>query len=180
VPRAGVAVSKSGEANRANALKSTGPTSREGKAAIGRNHLIHGLTSRTALLPDEDEEEFTDIRDSLREYHRPEGWPEEELVDRMATTCLRRRRAARMEAELLEHHRYDGERDQGLGLALMRDAHKGCVFDKIIRYEATLDRNYYRAVHELQRLQAARRGEHVPVPLAVDVTIDRRDDGGHP
>ena len=39
------------------------------------------------------------------------------------------------------------------------------------RYEAGLDRSLYAALHELQRLQAARSGEPVRVPAALDVTV---------
>ena len=41
---------------------------------------------------------------------------------------------------------------------------------KVQRYEAGLERSLYRALHELQRLQAGRQGQHVPPPAAVDVT----------
>jgi hypothetical protein len=41
---------------------------------------------------------------------------------------------------------------------------------KVQRYEAGLERSLYRALHELQRLQAARGGQAVPPPTAVDVT----------
>jgi hypothetical protein len=37
------------------------------------------------------------------------------------------------------------------------------------RYEVTLERSLYKALHELQRLQAARQGQAVPLPEAVDV-----------
>jgi hypothetical protein len=39
------------------------------------------------------------------------------------------------------------------------------------RYEATLERSFYRALHELERLQAARLGQAVPLPEAVDVSV---------
>jgi hypothetical protein len=39
------------------------------------------------------------------------------------------------------------------------------------RYEVTLERSLYKALHELQRLQAARDGQAVPLPEAVDVDI---------
>ena len=38
-------------------------------------------------------------------------------------------------------------------------------------YEATLERSFYKALHELQSLQAARDGQAVPVPTVVDVTV---------
>jgi hypothetical protein len=47
---------KKAEANRRNALKSTGPKTPEGKAAVSLNALKHGLLSQEILLPREDEE----------------------------------------------------------------------------------------------------------------------------
>jgi hypothetical protein len=44
-------------------------------------------------------------------------------------------------------------------------------FSALSRYEATLDRGVYRALHELERLQRLRAGEAVPPPLAVDVDV---------
>jgi hypothetical protein len=37
------------EANRRNALKSTGPTTRNGKRSSRRNALRHGLTAETVI-----------------------------------------------------------------------------------------------------------------------------------
>jgi len=39
------------------------------------------------------------------------------------------------------------------------------------RHEAALSRSMLRTLHELERLQARRAGEHVPVPVAVDVDV---------
>src|SRR5262249_16391778 len=44
---------------------------------------------------------------------------------------------------------------------------------KIARYESHLSRQMTQALHELQRLQAARAGAAVPPPAALDVTIER-------
>ena len=41
------------------------------------------------------------------------------------------------------------------------------------RYESTLERGLFKALHELQRLQAARQGEAVPLPEAVDIDVNR-------
>jgi hypothetical protein len=43
------------EANRRNALASTGPRTQEGKAIVARNAVKHGLTAQSVLLPDEHE-----------------------------------------------------------------------------------------------------------------------------
>ena len=39
------------------------------------------------------------------------------------------------------------------------------------RYESTLERGLFKALHELQRLQAERQGDAVPLPEAVDVEV---------
>jgi hypothetical protein len=46
------------------------------------------------------------------------------------------------------------------------------TLQKITRYEAHLSRQLLQALHELQRLQAARGGQPVPLPAALDVVVD--------
>jgi hypothetical protein len=47
---------------------------------------------------------------------------------------------------------------------------------KITRYESSLERSLYKALHELQRIQAARQGQVVPPPVAIDVTGPDHED----
>jgi hypothetical protein len=59
-----------------------------------------------------------------------------------------------------------------LGGTFIRDADKGNAFSKLSRYETAIERSLYKALHELQRLQAARRAEgNVQPPVAVDVEV---------
>ncbi len=51
----------------------------------------------------------------------------------------------------------------------------GAVVERIVRYEAHLGRQLAQALHELQRLQAARAGEPMSPPAALDVTISGAD-----
>lgn len=46
----------------------------------------------------------------------------------------------------------------------------GEVLDKILRYETKLERQMYRAMTQLERVQRMRRGEAIPAPLSVEVT----------
>ena len=41
--------------------------------------------------------------------------------------------------------------------------------DKILRYEAHLDRQLYRAMDQLERVQRQRRGDNVPPPLNINL-----------
>jgi hypothetical protein len=59
-----------------------------------------------------------------------------------------------------------------LGGTFTRDADKANAFSKLSRYEAGIERSLYKALHELQRLQATRRAEsNVPLPVAVGVDV---------
>jgi hypothetical protein len=64
-----------------------------------------------------------------------------------------------------------------VGLTFIRGSSGADAFSKLSRYEAAIERSYYRALHELERLQHARRGGQVPPPLALDVTVSGRNDG---
>jgi hypothetical protein len=59
-----------------------------------------------------------------------------------------------------------------LGRTFIRDADKANAFSKLSSYETTIERSLYRALHELQRLQAARRTEgNVTPPAVVDLDV---------
>ena len=49
---------------------------------------------------------------------------------------------------------------------------KADTFSRLARYETSLERSLYKALHELQRLQAPRAGRAVLPPVAVDVNVD--------
>ena len=45
------------------------------------------------------------------------------------------------------------------------------------RYETALENKLYRAINQLERLQRTRRGEFVPAPQSVDLSINRQERG---
>jgi hypothetical protein len=66
-----------------------------------------------------------------------------------------------------------------LGRTFIRDANEANAFSKLSRYEATIERSLYKALHELQRLQAARHAEGSvtpPAALEVDISGVSRED----
>ena len=222
---------KKAQSNRQNALKSTGPRTLEGKAAVRLNAVKHGLLSQDVLLPGEDEAALKELGEGLREELQPIGELENLLVERIIASTWRLRRLGRVEAgifafelygELAERarkeagkysrtetkvmlggHELDGdvetivkttitdkqkhqeavERAQEmesvrdaelatLGQTFIRDANKANAFSKLSRYETAIERRLYKALHELQRLQAARSANaNVPPPVVLDVDV---------
>lgn len=102
-------------ANRANALKSTGPISITGKARSSRNSLRHGLLSASLVLADEDPAEFQTMLADLERSLRPAGLVEEALVERVAITLWRQRRLVTAETASLAIERRDEAIAHALG-----------------------------------------------------------------
>jgi hypothetical protein len=151
------------EANRRNALKSTGPRTTEGKAAVALNGMKHGLLSRETLVQGELEADLVDFGKRLRAQLAPVGELELLLADRIVSCGWRLRRLLRVESRLFKE---DG--------AQLEQAFSNYGREKMAvlsRYEATIDRSLFKALHELQRLQATRWGKTVPLPEAVDVEV---------
>jgi len=150
------------EANRLNALKSTGPRTPAGRAVVAYNATKHGLLSRESLVKGESEADLVDFGKRLRAQLAPVGELELLLVDRIVSTAWRLRRLVSVETMLFNNeqtpdcafNRYGRDKLGGLS-----------------RYEVTLERSFYKALHELQRLQAARDGQAVPLPVVVDVSV---------
>lgn len=88
-------------ANRANSLKSTGPTSNEGKAVVRLNAVRHGLLSNAPIMAGEDAGEFDALRDQLKAELLPVGILESQLCERVAGTLWRLRRLSHIEAGIL-------------------------------------------------------------------------------
>ena len=107
------------EANRRNALKSTGPRTPEGKAAVRLNAIRHGLLSREALLSGEDPEALRELGEHLRAELQPVGELENLLVDRVIAAFWRLGRLGRVEAGI-----FAWERLEELSERAEREAHE--------------------------------------------------------
>jgi hypothetical protein len=153
------------EANRRNATSSTGPRTARGKAVVARNAVQHGLLSRQAVIQGESEAELVELGKRLRGQLAPLGELELLLVDRVVSTTWRLRRVISLETLLFDTERGDSSAYYG-ALAYKGDRDK---LQLISRYELGLERSLYKALHELQRLQAERCGVPVPVDMTVEV-----------
>lgn len=89
------------EANRRNALHSTGPKTERGKRAVSRNAIKHGLLAREAVITQgrgaENLEEFEKLLVAFREDLQPVGTSEESLVEQIAVYQWRKARVLRFE-----------------------------------------------------------------------------------
>src|SRR6516225_676416 len=90
------------EANRRNALKSTGPKTEAGKQASLRNAVRHGLTAETVIDALEDAEDYKAFEAGITADYDAQSAVERELVLRLASLLWRLRRATTIETGLFE------------------------------------------------------------------------------
>jgi hypothetical protein len=90
------------EANRLNAMKSTGPRTSEGKARSRLNAVRHGLTSEVVVNALEDANEYQQLEKSIRAEYQPGTVVERVLVARLASLLWRLRRSTKIETGLFQ------------------------------------------------------------------------------
>jgi hypothetical protein len=69
-----------------------GPRTARGKKASSRNSSTHGILAKAMLLADESADQFNRLLQGYRDYFRPDGTPEDILVEELATLKWRYRR----------------------------------------------------------------------------------------
>src|SRR5262249_56116493 len=77
------------EANRRNALKSTGPRTEVGKDTSRRNAVRHGLTAETVICTLEDAEDYQAFEAAIIADYDAQSAVERELVLRLASVLWR-------------------------------------------------------------------------------------------
>ena len=174
-------------------MRSTGPRTPRGKKTVAKNALKHGFFSKWLLVahPDgkEDPNEYADLCAALREHYAPNSFLEELWLEKIAVWSWRLRRLIRFEsgqiALALAEHSYDlkqsstelGEFESAPLSSPEIDSMTDHLFlpskeelDKLLRYEAMINRQLNHAIAELERLQRRRNGESVPAPISVDIS----------
>ena len=123
-------------ANRANAQKSTGPKTAEGKARSSLNAVKHGLAAQQLVLPNEDSEAYKAVVQVWIEALQPADTAEMALVERAAMADWRLKRCIRAEHASLSarvrhaveiHDRARLERAEELGNRLLYDPLNRCM-----------------------------------------------------
>lgn len=90
------------QANRLNALKSTGPRSEEGKARSRQNAVRHGLTAETVITTLENAADYQIFEATICAEYQPRTATTRELVARLASVLWRLRRSTSIETGLLQ------------------------------------------------------------------------------
>src|SRR5258706_9827078 len=90
------------EANRRNAVRSTGPSTEEGKCQSRRNAIRHGLCAEPVIEIVEDIEDYREFEAAVIKDYDALTAVERELVLRLASLLWRLRRATAIETDLFQ------------------------------------------------------------------------------
>jgi hypothetical protein len=131
----------------------------------------------------DDSDAFDSLARRLAEAYRPAGDLEKFFVERIAFHMIRLQRAGRLEAEYIT-----AEIHPPITQSLVVDLSESTIVEPGLpakvsalgamnlvsgfqRYETAIENKLYREINQLERLQRTRRGEFVPAPESVDVSI---------
>jgi hypothetical protein len=167
-------------ANRANALKSTGPRTPEGRARSAQNARKHGFTaSKFTIVKVEDAQDLENLKADCVDTYQPVNSQELYALERIALAQFSMLRVAQLEAGLFTsfvndalnlEDTLDPELQQAVvlsqgqgaafvvaeGFQLQCQRTKGMDFSLFLRYKAQVERDYRRAVEEFERLKKLR------------------------
>jgi hypothetical protein len=161
-------------ANRANAERSLGPVTLEGKAISSLNAVKTGLNGRTVLLPTDDVDEYKQHMSAYEAELAPVGHRETDLVRSIAETAWRLKRIPQIESGLYGFGRLaladDFQEHPPAVRALLIQTMTQLRYEKQLRnlhlQESRLVRRREKELAELRTLQQerARREEAAAVP----------------
>jgi len=179
------------EANQANAQKSTGPRTPEGKAIVAQNAVKHGLRAQEVVIKGEDPQEFELYRQGMLGELAPAGHTESALAERIVGLSWRLRRAERLQGAAVEtlavekkkwvwskeDNQYvilqatkpgaavpgSEEEARAVDRRIVLDFGETRIFDRLLVYDQRIEYCLCRMMAELRRVQERRQaGAAVP------------------
>src|SRR5262245_29285853 len=174
------------EANRRNALKSTGPTTSEGKERSSRNAVRHGLTAETVVGALESSSDYELFEAAIISDYSPETAVGRQLALRLASVLWRLRRATSIETAIFDSATENGcsfgsakSKDTGDQNTTMADGYlkisamPSFPLDRLNRYETSLRRQARQIIFTIEFL---RRHKREPKRISFPFPFRRRDE----
>ena len=169
-------------ANRRNAKKSTGPKTKQGKLAVSKNAIQHGLDAEKFVVIGEKIDDLNEFRDRLIDQLKPQSVHQEIVVSKMIDVAIRLKRIPIIEAGIFNHEMLEyeakeykdsvadtieGVRDKEVvissnaiirktGLAFARDCDQGSAILKLNTIEDRLLVKYFKLLELLKKEQKKR------------------------
>ncbi len=124
------------------------------------------------LLPEDDDHEQFLRAKGLREFlNNKEGWSDDRIWEKLIELCDDNTKPHKKEIARLENQKQKNELKLQVikNLGSIPSRHE---LDRLLRYEGAIERQLYKAVNQLERLQRLRAGDNVPPPVEVDLDVN--------
>ena len=178
--------------NRRNTLKSTGPRTPKGKAAVSQNAVKHGLSARSAVISSESQADFDLYRGRILDELAPTSPMESMLAERIVNLSWRLKRVCSIQNQTIDalsapdtsgplskltqslfskgqqrpqEHPSEPSPDLSLGRLAIKDFSDARGLDRLLMYERRIEHSLYRTIIELQRLNLIKKintGQEMP------------------
>lgn len=136
-------------ANIANAQKSTGPVTEQGRATSSRNAFKHGLASANCYIPANLQPLYDEITSDLNEAIQPQGTLEDEAFSELRNARFQMERIRILQSEL-------GQESAARGLDPLKDPAVQKQWDRLDRYLRSAQSTFRANKKELRTLQSQR------------------------
>ena len=153
------------EANRANAQKSTGPRTPEGKTASSMNALKHGADARSAVIPGEDPAAYDAMAAGYQSDLQPTSPLEQFQVEIMIRSHWQHLRLEKIEDNIYRELLSEGVNPDAIEIKVLRDSPTGKLLIKVWSQLAALERASTRALAELRRIRAEKAAKAAAQPV---------------
>jgi hypothetical protein len=152
------------ESSRRNGSQSRGPATPAGKSISSRNSFKTGLYAHSLIIQGEKREDFETLQNEYYTHYQPQSPAERDLLDTMVRLVWQLRRYAHVEAELWDWEVYDQSSRGSISRHYpLGDMFSQCgdKFSRLQRMQNAAQGKFKDALHELERLQAARPAQPV-------------------
>lgn len=173
------------KANQENSLLG-GVKTPEGKDISKFNALKHGILLQS--VSDYEKGFYSNILEDFNKQFKPANAIEQILLERIALYYLKLFRVQKAETEFMKAQLnprktkvvdgIDCDPEGLLGktvvlnegyIPLIKDDSIRKLIDIYARYETTVENRFFRAIHELERVQRLRKGENILPPITADI-----------
>ncbi len=127
------------------------------------------------LLPEDFEWEDDGRAKQLREFLNSNAdWSDDDIWQGLIEGCEGQIEYHRSQIAVLEKEK-EQNRQKIEVLKKLGSVPSRHELDRLLRYEGAIERQFYKALNQLERLQRLRAGDNVPAPVEVDVAVSAGD-----
>ncbi len=127
-------------------------------------------------LPEEIEDLPDDWQAAVRRAAHEAGWTDDTIWQFHIDQCA-------AELPVLEQRIQELEQEKQKNAHALQVRRKlasvptGRDMDQLLKYEGAIERQFYKAIDQLERLQRLRAGDHVPAPVNIEVAVNPENPG---